>query len=69
MTTRDQELESLREEFENKEAGVADLMKLYERVEGIYVKASASMTESEVSHTSNSTDVVKPVAHWGSDSK
>ena len=65
MTTQEQELESLRDEFENKEAGVADLMQLYEKVEGIYIQASASMPESEFVYASNSTDVVNLGAHLG----
>ena len=42
MTTQDQISEAMQEEFEIREAGVADLMKLYEKVESIYVQASAS---------------------------
>lgn len=42
MTTQDQISEAMQDEFENREAGVADLMKLYEKVESIYVQASAS---------------------------
>ena len=42
MTTQDQISEAMQEEFESREAGVADLMKLYEKVESIYVQASAS---------------------------
>ena len=32
----------MQDEFEGREAGVADLMQLYEKVESIYVQASAS---------------------------
>ena len=46
MTTKDQEMESLEVEFEKQEAGVADLMEFYEKVEDIYVQASASASES-----------------------
>lgn len=68
MITRDQELESLWHEFENREAGVADLMELYEKVEDIYVQAAASMSESEAVYTSNSTNMVKTDAYLGRDS-
>ena len=72
MITRDQELESLWHEFENREAGVADLMELYEKVEDVYVQAAASMSESEAVHTSNrggrSTNMVKTDAYLGRDS-
>ena len=68
MITRDQELESLWHEFENREAGVADLMELYEKVEDVYVQAAASMSESEAVHTSNSTNMVKTDAYLGQDS-
>ena len=66
MATLDQEKESLQEELEDREAGVADLMELYEKIEGIYVRASASMMESETVRTSDSTDVARgSVAHLG----
>ena len=68
MTTRDQELESLRYEFENREAGVADLMELYEKVEDVYVQAAASLSDIEAVHTSNSTNMVKADAYLGRDS-
>ena len=65
MSTSEHELEYLREEFEKREAGVAELMELYEKVERVYAEAAASMTENEGVYTSDSTDVVKPVAHLG----
>ena len=68
MTSREHELDLLREELENKEAGVADLMKLYEKVEGIYVQASASMSDSEVVYTMDSTSTVRVDAYLGRDS-
>ena len=48
MTTKEREMESLEAEFEKQEAGVADLMEFYEKIEDIYVQASASVSESEV---------------------
>ncbi len=66
MTTKDQERESLVDEFENREAGVADLMELYERIENVYVQASASVPDSEIVYTSDSTNIDGRVdAHMG----
>lgn len=50
-------MESLGTEFEKQEAGVADLMEFYERVEEIYVRASVSVSESEVVYSSDSTNM------------
>ncbi len=68
MTTREQELGSLREEFENREAGVAELMEFYEKVEKIYLRASLS-SQSDAVYTSDSTNMVRPNAYLGRDSK
>ena len=68
MTTKDQEMESLEVEFEKQEAGVADLMEFYERIEDIYVRASASVSESEVVYSSDSTNMTRPNAYLGRDS-
>ncbi|MYJ22351.1 MAG: hypothetical protein F4101_02990 [Nitrospira sp. SB0673_bin_12] len=57
MTTMEQEMESLGSKFEKQEAGVADLMEFYERVEEIYIQASASIPESEVVYPSDSTNL------------
>ena len=57
MTTKEQEMESLEVEFEKQEAGVADLMEFYERVEEIYVRASAAVFESDVVYSSDSTNM------------
>ena len=65
-TTKDQERELLLGGFEDREAGVADLMELYERIEDVYVRASASAPESEVVYTSDSTNIVERAdAHLG----
>ena len=65
-TTEDQERELLVGGFEGREAGVADLMELYQRIEGVYVRASASAPGSEVVYTSDSTNIVERVdAHLG----
>lgn len=68
MTTREREMESLEVEFEKQEAGVADLMKFYEKVEDIYVQASASASESDVVYSSDSTNMTRPHAYLGRDS-
>ena len=68
MSTREHELASLREEFENREAGVAELMELYEKVEDIYVHAAATIPEGEVISTSDSTSMVMADAYLGQDS-
>ena len=57
MTTKEQEMEPLEVEFEKQEAGVADLMEFYERVEEIYVRASAAVSESEAVYSSDSTNM------------
>lgn len=56
MTTKNRETESLEVAFEKQEAGVAALMEFYEKVEDIYVRASASISESEVVYASDSTN-------------
>lgn len=68
MTTKEREMESLEVEFEKQEAGVADLMKFYEKVEDIYVQASASASESDVVYSSDSTNMTRPNAYLGRDS-
>ena len=67
MTTKPQELESLGTEFGAHEAGVAELMEFYEKVEGIYVEASAFMSEDNDNdnYISDSTNLVKTDADLG----
>ncbi len=57
MTSPDEEKESLVAEFEEREAGVGDLMELYDLVEAVYVAASASLGDSQVGYTSDSTNL------------
>ncbi len=57
MITKDKENEEILERFENKEAGVAELMEFYARVEAIYVASSKVLDETEVTATSNSTNL------------
>ncbi len=69
MTSKEQDLKTIRSEFEGREAGVADLMELYERIEGVYVRASAATLPVDVTKTSNSTNQVGiRDAHLGRDS-
>ena len=69
MTTKRKELESLGTEFGGHEAGVAELMEFYEKVEGIYVEASAFMSENKGSYVTDSTNVVKTDADLGRNPK
>ena len=65
MTTERQDPESLGTEFEAREAGVTDLMEFYEKVEGIYVDASAFMSENNDNDISDSTNKVRTDADLG----
>ena len=65
MTTKEREMESLGAEFAKQEAGVADLMEFYEKVEDIYVQASAAVSESEVVYSSDSTNMTRLNAYLG----
>ena len=65
MTTKDQQTESVQVPARDQEAGVADLLELYQRIENIYVQASASMSERELVYTSDSTNRAKTNAHLG----
>lgn len=68
MTTHDKEMESLATVFEEQEAGVADLMEFYEKVENIYVQASAAVSKSEVVYASDSTNMMRSNAYLGRNS-
>ena len=65
MPTKDQEKETLAQDFAQNEAGVADLMAFYERVEEVYQRASASIQETPDSYVSDSTDVSRLNAYLG----
>jgi len=54
MKTKDQELDSLISN-QKKEAGVAELMELYERIDRVYSRAAAAVDTRESAHTSDST--------------
>ena len=68
MSTDNQELLSLLGQYPTHEAGVADLMELYEKIEGIYVISSAQSSEIDMGHTTNSTNVSRNYADLGQDS-
>jgi len=57
MTIRDIENKEIQRELENADAGVADLLAFYDKVEGIYVSASQaspyvpSVTASSATNT------------------
>ena len=65
MTIQERENERLQGEFERREAGVADMMELYDKVEAVYVRASASIVESDTVYTSDSTNGVRRNAYLG----
>ena len=65
MTIQERESERLQGEFERREAGVADMMELYDKVEAVYVRASASIVESDAVYTSDSTNGVRRNAYLG----
>ena len=64
-TSRDQQLQSMEDEFEKREAGVADLMELYRRVEAVYFQASGLAPEVEAMHTTDSTNKAGIDAYLG----
>ena len=64
-TDTDHKSESLPETIGASEAGVAELLELYEQVEVVYVKASASISESDVAYTLDSTDAARVNAYLG----
>ena len=64
-TTKDFESTSPQEMSGTDEAGVAELLEFYEKVEVIYIKASASISESDVAYTLDSTDAARVNAYLG----
>ena len=56
MATKDQGKEALVGKLEGREAGVADLMEFYGRVERVYAREFSSLASSEVAYTSDCTD-------------
>ena len=56
MTTMEHDAPAAGHELERREAGVSDLMELYERIEATYVRASAAAIPFQVTQTSDSTN-------------
>ena len=67
MTAKNQELQSIEAEFVVSEAGVTDLMELYETIEDVYGRASVSMSGICAVYTSNSTNIARIDAYLGRD--
>ena len=65
MSTKEEERGEMTATFEENEPGVADMMVLYERVEEVYVKASASTYDSPISYISDSTNLANFDANLG----
>lgn len=56
MISKDRESEDLVKHFEESEAGVAELLELYSRVEALYVAASKAVEEGYSIVTSDATN-------------
>ena len=69
VQNKKQELQSIEDQFAVSEAGVTDLMDLYENIEDIYIRASVSMSGIDVVHTSNSTNSARANAYLGRNPK
>ena len=65
MNTKKQLEETTLDELQNKEPGVTELMEFYERVEAIYIDASMSVSDADIVHTVNSSNLVRDYAHLG----
>lgn len=55
MTTKDLERDALLNQAAEGEAGVADLLALYERIESVYIAAVESMESGDAAAVSDST--------------
>lgn len=65
MCDIESEKQSIQDEFEEREAGVAEMMELYEKVAPIYARAAAAIAETPLDYTSDSTNRGRPYAHLG----
>ena len=66
MRDIESEKQSMQDEFEERQAGVAEMMEFYEKVESIYTRAAAAIAEPPLDYTSSdSTDTGRPDAHLG----
>lgn len=69
MSDLELEKQSMQDEFEKREAGVAELMELYEKVAPIYARAAAAIAERPLDYTSDSTDIRRADAYLGRNSQ
>ena len=66
MRDIESEKQSMQDEFEERQAGVAEMMEFSEKVAPVYVRASAAIAEPPLDYTSSdSTDTGSPDAHLG----
>ncbi len=65
MSIKEEERVEMTTTFQENEPGVADMMVLYERVEEVYVKASASTYDAPISYISDSANLVNFDANLG----
>ena len=65
MDIKEEERVEMATTFEENEPGVVDMMVLYERVEEVYVKASASTYDPPVSYISDSANLANFDANLG----
>ncbi len=62
---KEDEKSAISETLEPQEAGIADLIEFYEKVEGVYVEASTYTVEPSMSYASDSTNSPLSYAHVG----
>jgi len=65
MRDIESEKQSMQDEFEERQAGVAEMMEFYDKVAPIYARAAAAIAEPPLDYTSDSTDTGSPDAHLG----
>lgn len=65
MSDLELEKQSIQDEFEEHEAGVAEMMEFYEKVAPIYARAAAAIAENHPVYTSDSTDIRRADAYLG----
>ena len=56
MSTNDEALKELTHQFEQREAGVLELLDLYEQMEAVYIRASKASSEIPFAIESNATN-------------
>lgn len=56
MISKQMENEALTKEFKSREAGVTELLELYDRIEADYIIASQALKARDITTTSNSTN-------------